>query len=147
MFEIRKRRVFPKPLTWEGTTSQWVCKHQKPLVIPDVSQRKPDFPNHGSCQGAGVRSFCMFPLKTATRHIGTIYFGSVPRCLHRRGNRFLSLVAVTIGMAVGNAKYFEGTQAVEAELRREKSRLKLLLDLTNCLVSNLRIEDVLATPS
>ena len=144
MFEIRKRRVFPKPLPWEGTISHWVCEHQKPLAIPDVSQETRFPKSMDRVKEQDVRSLCMFPLKTATRHIGTIYFGSCrPDAYPDEEVRFLSLVAVTIGMAVGNAKCFEGTQAVEAELRREKSRLKLLLDLTNCLVSHLRIEDVL----
>ena len=144
MFDTRKRRVYPKLLIWEGSASQWVCKHQKPLVIPDVS-KETRFPQTMDCaREQALQSFCMFPLKTATRHIGTIYFGSVSQLAYTEEEiSFLSLAAGTIGMAVGNARYFEGTQVLEAQLRREKSRLKLLLDLTNCLVSNLRIEDVL----
>ena len=144
MFDTRKGRVYPKLLSWEESASRWVCEHQRPLVIPDVEQET-RFPKTMDCaREQAIRSFCMFPLKTATRHIGTIYFGSAAQYAHSEEEvRFLSLVAGAVGMAVGNARYFEGTQVLEAQLRREKSRLKLLLDLTNCLVSNLRIGDVL----
>ena len=144
MLELRNRLVIPKPLPWENSISQWVFEHQKSLVIPDVD-KETRFPNSmNRVREQEVRSLCIFPLKTATRHIGTIYFGSGRlNAYPEEEARFLSLVAGTIGMAIGNARCFEGTQAVEAELRREKNRLKLLLDLTNCLVSSQRIEDVL----
>jgi formate hydrogenlyase transcriptional activator len=78
------------------------------------------------------------------RHIGTIYFGtSSPHIYYDDEIRFLSLVAGAIGMAVGNARCFEGAQVVEAELSREKNRMRLVLDLTNCLASHRCLEDML----
>jgi formate hydrogenlyase transcriptional activator len=86
----------------------------------------------------------MFPLKIAMRHIGTIYFGTyTPHTYYDDEIRFLSLVAGTIGMALGNTRCFEGAQVVETELSREQNRMKLLLDLTNCLVSRRCLEDML----
>jgi formate hydrogenlyase transcriptional activator len=144
MLELRKHRVLPRPIPWEGTASQWVSEHQEPLAIHDVDQEA-RFPiTLERIREQGGRSLCMFPLKTAMRHIGTIYFCTcAPHIYYDDEIRFLSLVAGTIGMAVGNARCFEGAQVVETELYREKNRLKLLLDLTNCLVSYQRLEDML----
>ncbi len=144
MLELRDRHVFPKPIPWEGTASAWVYEHQEHLTIFDVEQDSRFPVSMKRIREQGGRSLCMFPLKTPTRHIGTIYFCSgSPHVYHEDEIRFLSLVAWTIGMAVGNVKYFEGAQALEAELCHEKSQIKLLLDLTDCLVSQQRLEDML----
>ncbi len=142
MLELRKHRVLPRPIAWEGSASQWIYEHQEPLTFYDVNQDARFTISMRHLREQGCQSLCMFPLKIAMRPIGTIYFGTcTPHTYYDDEIRFLSLVAGTIGMAMGNARCFESAQVVETELYREKNRLKLLLDLTNCLVSHQRLED------
>ena len=144
MLELQKHRVLPRPIPWEGSASQWIYEHQEPLTFYDVNQDARFTISMKYLREQGCQSLCMFPLKIAMRPIGTIYFGTfTPHTYYDDEIRFLSLVAGTIGMALGNTRCFEGAEVVETELCREKNRMKLLLDLANCLASRRCLEDML----
>ena len=141
MLDVKTHNLNAKPIAWDGTVSQLVFESQQPLVIADVDREEGCPASMERLRQMGIRSVCVFPLKTPVRRIGAIYFGRCyPDAFPEEEVRFLSLVAGTIGMAVGSALCFEATQRVQAELSHEKSRLKLLLDLTNSLGSSERLD-------
>ena len=102
----------------------WHMLENEGTVPSDVAPQ--DFP-----------SVCAVPMTTAYRSLGELEIGS------RRANaysdadvRLLTVVADEIALVLDNALSHE-------QLRKEQDRLTLLLELTNSLVSNLELPDVL----
>jgi formate hydrogenlyase transcriptional activator len=88
-------------------------------------------------QRNGLRSMCAFPLTTAHRRLGSLLLGSThPNAYSPEEVRFCALVADQIALATDDAINFHASQKAQA-------RLELLLDLTNRVVSNLNLRDVL----
>ncbi len=87
----------------------------------------------------GLLSTCAVPLTTPHRALGTLEIAS------RRANAYsdddvdlLAIVADAVAVTLDNALSHE-------QLREEHDRLTLLLELTNSLVSNLELRDVLTS--
>ena len=119
------------------TMTCWVYEHQQPIVIPFVDQetRFPDtiekFKRHQ------IQSVCMLPLTTAHRRIGSMFIACErPNAYSEEEVRFLALVADQMALAIDDALNFEAS-------RRAQEQLKLLLDLTNSVVSTLDLRQLL----
>ena len=96
----------------------------------------------------GARVTCWLPLTTAHRRVGVLGFGS--RDADQYGPDAVALmeqVAAHVAIAVDNAINFDDAQRLEGELRDERDRLRLLLDMNNLLVSRLEYPDLLQTLS
>jgi formate hydrogenlyase transcriptional activator len=88
-------------------------------------------------QRNGLQSMCVFPLTTAHRRLGSLLLGSIhPNAYSPEEVRFCALVADQIALATDDAINFQASQ-------KAQERLELLLDLTNRVVSNLNLRDVL----
>ena len=121
----------------EETMTWWVYQHQQPLVIPyvDTETRFPHL--MARLKQYGMQSACGLPLTTLHRRLGGLGLGSVhPNAYSEEEVCFLSLVADHVALVIDDALNFQAAQ-------REKDRLALLLDLTNSLVSNLELRDLL----
>ncbi|HVX67765.1 MAG TPA: sigma 54-interacting transcriptional regulator, partial [Bryobacteraceae bacterium] len=127
----------PAAIEPEETTVWWVYQHQEPLVL-SLFDEDPRFPRTTEfLRNKGVQSCCSLPLTTAHRRLGSIGFASRhPNAYSPEEVRFLSLVADQIALAVNDAFNLRQSQ-------REKERLRLLLDLSNSVVSNLELRDLL----
>ncbi len=128
----------------EDIPSGWVWQHQQPLVISDLEQ-EPRFPQAmQALREYGLRSFCSLPLSTAHRRLGTLAMGRAERGAYGPPEvGFAGLVAAQVAVAVDNALHFQEAQALQQQLARERDRLHLLLEVTNSLVSNLELRDLL----
>jgi formate hydrogenlyase transcriptional activator len=85
----------------------------------------------------GLESLCAFPLTTAHRRLGSLIIGSTrPNAYSAEEVAFCGLVADQIALATDDAINFQASQNAQ-------ERLELLLDLTNRVVSNLNLRDVL----
>src|SRR5262249_54892655 len=115
---------------------------------PDL-QKDPRFPLVTEyLKKYGIQSICGFPLTTAHRKIGVLAFGSKGQDAYsERDICFLSLVASEVAVAIDDAVNFDALTRAQAELRNGHERLKLLLDLTNTVASNLDLQQVLRTIS
>ena len=83
----------------------------------------------------------MRPLTTVHRRIGSIFIASkVPDAYSEDEARFLSLVADQMALAIDDALNFEAS-------RTAQEQLKLLLDLTNSVVSTLDLRELLRSVS
>src|ERR1700745_3243810 len=92
----------------------------------------------------GISSTCTLPLTTMHRRLGVIEVGSSrPNAYPEEEVSFLSLVANHVTLTIEGALNFEEAQRAQAELQSNNERLKLLLDMTNTLVSNLEPRDLL----
>ena len=135
----------------EGTPTWQVFQSQKPLVIPLVEEET-RFPVVVELMKKnGVRSVCELPLTTARRRLGGLAVGSQgPHAYSSDEISFLSLVANQVALAVDGALSFDASEQAQQELRREhaelqaeRDRLQLLLEVTNQVVSNLELRDLL----
>ncbi len=132
----------------EETITWWVYQNQQPFVIASVD-RETRFPRMmEQLKRYEVVSACVLPLTTAHRRLGCIFFASETANSYSQDEvNFLSLVASQVAVAMDDALHLDATQHAQAELQREKDRLKLLLDLNNSIASNLELRELLRAVS
>jgi formate hydrogenlyase transcriptional activator len=123
------------------TPVSWVHEHGESLIISDWS-REARFPEHQQLmRDLGIVSACVLPLTRGSRRLGVLSFGSSAANTYSEDEtHFLSLVADQIALAIDAAVNFYATQ-------RAEERLKLILNLTNQVVSNLDFNELLRTIS
>jgi formate hydrogenlyase transcriptional activator len=114
----------------EETVAWWVYLNQRPLVIPSID-RETSFPFVVErLSKLGLRSLCALPLSTAYRKLGSLVFAShLDDAYSNEDQQFLSVVANQIAVAMDDA--------------RAQARLRLLLDITNRIVTKLELRDLL----
>src|ERR1700674_2471764 len=123
------------------TMTCWVFQNQRALVIPFVDQetRFPDTMEF--LKKHEIQSVCMLPLTTVHRRIGSMFIASEhPDAYSDDEVRFLALVADQMALAIDDALNFEAS-------RTAQEQLKLLLDLTNSVVSTLDLRELLRSVS
>jgi formate hydrogenlyase transcriptional activator len=121
----------------EAALASWVFQRQEPVVIPKAD-RESRFGGVPRLLGQrGLHSACAVPLTTAHRRLGSVVVAAVrPEAFADVEVSALALASDKVAVAADNA-------LSHAELDREQHRLRLLLDVTNRLVSNLDLRDVL----
>jgi formate hydrogenlyase transcriptional activator len=126
-----------RELPQDETITWWVYQHQEAVVIPCL-ERETRFPAMIELiKRCGMQSGCALPLTTVHRRLGVIWFGSSePDAYSEEDVFFLSLVADQIALATDDALNFQASQVAQ-------NRLKMLLDLTNSVVSNLELRELL----
>ena len=114
----------------EKTIAWWVYQNQQPVVIPFID-RETSFPWVAErFSKLGLRSLCALPLSTAHRKLGSLVFAShLDDAYSYEDQQFLSVVANQIAVALDDA--------------RAQARLRLLLDITNRIVTKLELRDLL----
>jgi formate hydrogenlyase transcriptional activator len=125
----------------EDSPIPFVHQSGRTMVIDDWSQEA-RFQKYGVFLGKlGIASTCTVPLTRGQRRLGVLSLGrSYPNAYDAEEVRFLDLVANQIGLAIDAAVNFYVSQRVQ-------DQLKLILDLTNQLVSNLEFHDLLHAAS
>jgi len=125
----------------EGTPVEWVHNSQQALVTEDWS-RETRFAKHAEfLHEFGIASTCVLPLARGQRRLGVLTLGRSHADAYSEDEvRFLSLVADQIALAIDAAVNFYLS-------RQAQDRLKLILDLTNQVVSNLNFQELLRTIS
>jgi formate hydrogenlyase transcriptional activator len=124
--EARRLEDVPK----EETAAWWVYQNQQPAIVrlgnPDTR-----FPRmHDRLANLGLKTSYTLPLSSAHRRLGSLSFAShLEDAYLPEEQMFLSLVANQIAVAIDDA--------------RAQKRLKLLLDLTNRVVSKLQLPELL----
>src|SRR5258708_5752864 len=132
-------------------TSNWhVFRTQEPLHVADWNadgnfpQLKRLLENGGHKIGSVIR----VPLTTAHRRLGTLGIASRDRNAYRPEDVcFLQLLARGVALAIDDVLNLRKSRAVRLKLERQNTRLKLLLDMTNRITSNLDFTDLLRTVS
>jgi formate hydrogenlyase transcriptional activator len=131
----------PDYLPIEDSPVRRVHDSAQNLVVSDwtVEER---FQGFGACLGRiGIVSTCTVPLTRGSRRLGVLTLGRFyPNAYDEDEVRFLGLVADQIGLAIDAAVNFFISQRVQ-------DQLKLILDLTNQVVSNLEFNDLLHAAS
>ena len=127
----------PDEIDREETLASYVYREQR-IVSFGTLEGETRFPRSVAIlRQAGLRSVCALPLTTAHRRLGSVVIASaMPNAYSEEEVRFCALVADQIALAMDDAVNFRASLRVQ-------ERLQLLLDLTNRVVSNLNLRDVL----
>jgi formate hydrogenlyase transcriptional activator len=127
----------PSELDKDDTVAAWVYEHQEAVVLGSLDWETRFAASTRMMRDAGLQSVCAFPLTTAHRRLGSLVIASVQRDVYSPDEvRFFGLVTNQIALAMDDAINFQASQ-------RAQDRLELLLDLTNRVVSNLDLRDLL----
>ena len=140
----RSEFVPEEQLMPEETLTLWVYEQQEPLLRSTGEME----PRYGRLQAIlkrlSIRSTCALPLTTAHRKLGVITFCSKQVDTYSPNDiRFVSQVTDYIALAFDDALNFAALQRASEELQSKNDRLRLLLDVTNQVVSNLELRDLL----
>jgi formate hydrogenlyase transcriptional activator len=117
--------------------TDWVHESQQVLATADWRQEI-RFPTYKEFLAQlGIISTCSLPLARGARRLGVITLGSSrPNAYPEEETRFLRLVADQLALVLDAAVNFYSSE-------RLQDRLKLILDLTNQVVSNLELSELL----
>jgi formate hydrogenlyase transcriptional activator len=116
---------------------------QRLVNVPDVNTetRFPDALKWVRDQG--VQSFCCLPLTTVHRRLGALSIGrSEPGGYDAAELEFAELVAAQVSVALDNALHYDESLRLQQEIKRERDRLQLVLDVNNRVVSNLELREL-----
>lgn len=118
-----------------------VHESQQFLVTADWG-REERYPQYKEFLGRlGIVSTCSLPLARGERRLGVLSIGStLPDAYSEEDSRFLTMVADQLALVLDAAVNFHASE-------RLQDRLKLILDLTNQVVSNLELNELLHTIS
>ena len=144
LLEANGKRVDSAPLddlSSEHSPIPYVHETGLPLVTHDWGQEARFRTYALFLANHGVASTCTLPLVRGSRRLGVLSLGrSYPNAYDEDEIRFLGLAAEQIGLAIDAAVNFFISQRVQ-------DQLKLILDLTNQVVSNLELHDLLHAAS
>jgi formate hydrogenlyase transcriptional activator len=99
-------------------------------------------------RAVGMTVTCWLPLTTSHGRVGVLSFGSAHADDYSPDAvAFMEQVAAHVAVAVDNSINFDRARALEAELRGERDRLRLLLDINNLLISHLDARSLLTAIS
>jgi formate hydrogenlyase transcriptional activator len=138
---------------WPEAVWQAISEQQKPLVLPALDQPSLDenqrFPEAVRFfRECGNQSLCLLPLSTALHRLGALCIGRKhPDAFSEKEVSLLLLVSDYAALAIDYRFNFAQSQQIRAELETESTKLRLILNLNNSVVSNLELRDVLQSVS
>src|SRR5216684_9258601 len=132
-----RHSLHPADVDVDGSPIAWVHESQRTLVTPDWSAET-RFAKHAEfLNELGIAATCVLPLARGERRLGVLSIGTaLPGAYPEDEIRFLSVVADQLALAIDAAVNFYLS-------RRAQDRLKLILDLTNQVVSKLNFPELL----
>ena len=140
----RSELVPEEKLTPEETLTLRVYERQEPLVR-STDELEPRYGRlRAILKRLHIRAICALPLTTAHHKLGAITFGSKRADTYSPNEiRFVSQVVDYIALAFDDALNLAALRRATEELQSKNERLQLLLDVTNQVVSNLELRDLL----
>jgi formate hydrogenlyase transcriptional activator len=128
--------------------ARWVWQTQQPWAVSAL-QRDARFPEVTQwLTDRGIQSLCVLPITTALRRLGALAFGSTREAAYSEPDvEFLQQVARQVAVAVDNALNFDHVQSTQQQLKEERDRLSLLLEVNNAVVSALNLRELLKAVS
>ncbi|HET9285239.1 MAG TPA: sigma 54-interacting transcriptional regulator [Candidatus Angelobacter sp.] len=121
----------------QDAPTTWAQEIRQPLVISDWRNevRFPEFKIF--LRDERILATCTFPLVRGQRRIGVVTFGStLPGSYPDEEVRFLELVANQLALVLDAAVNLYSSELLQ-------DRMRLILDLTNQVVSNLELDELL----
>jgi formate hydrogenlyase transcriptional activator len=144
---------------WHEELWQVMLEQDAPIVLPSLNHQLLD--RRGApdptrdlpetirfFRECGNQSVCVLPVSTALQRLGALCIGRPQRdAFSVEEVALLSLLTHYAALAIDDRLNFARSAAIKAQLDQERTRLKLILDLNNSVVSNLELRDVLQSVS
>lgn len=133
------------PVCRDDDVSRWVYESEQAVIISSLAHehRFPELVT--KLRSKGLESLCVLPLASAHRKIGSLGVASRRAEAYRTEEvRFLSLVADQVALALDDALNIEAVKHAQHQLEHRNQRLQLLLEVSNNLVSNRNLTDLLS---
>jgi len=125
----------------EQTLAWWVHANQQVVVIPHIDEETRFRVTLDRLKARGVQSLCAFPMSTSHRTMGSLVIASRHADAYSPEEvRFIALLVNQIALAIDDAVNFQSST-------RAADRLRLLLDLTNRVMSTLDLRELLREAS
>jgi formate hydrogenlyase transcriptional activator len=133
---------------WRDEVDRLISEQPQPFVISSLDQeiRFPQvvqfFREHGN------ESLCVRPLNTAQRRLGVLCFARKSRAAFSpKEVGLLALIGEYVALAINDRFNLAYSEAVRAQLENERTKLRVILDLNNSVVSNLELREILRSVS
>ncbi|HEX5736017.1 MAG TPA: sigma 54-interacting transcriptional regulator [Blastocatellia bacterium] len=143
---VNLSRDNPLPdLPIEESLAGSVWQAQQPLLVADLDSYESRYPRViRELRGYGVKTAYFLPLTSQGRRLGTLGFFSPREAAWGEDDQeFLEHVAKMVAVAVDDTINFESARAANAELKRHLEHLRLILDITTAVVSELELRELL----
>jgi formate hydrogenlyase transcriptional activator len=129
---------------WPEEIWSAVSNQDTPLVIPSLDELV-GLPEAGKFfRESGSESLCVLPLTTRLHRLGALCIGRRYRdAFSDEESALLALVSHYAALAIDDRLNFAQSELTCVLLDEERTKLKLILDLNNRVVSNLEMRDVL----
>ncbi len=128
-------------LPMEGTPAGLAIKTRRTVLRERLDLNEFDSPQARMAYEVGVRSGCSVPLISHECVLGTINLGSLREAAFTEADvELLRQIADPVAIAVENTLNFERAQ-------RERERSRLLLEISNAVVSHLDLKELVKTVS
>ncbi|MEW6130215.1 MAG: sigma 54-interacting transcriptional regulator [Acidobacteriota bacterium] len=133
----------PPDSSVETSPSGYVWRTQQPLFIDVESETR--FPEIiALLRLQGMKALYVTPLTSVNRRLGAMGFGSKELSAYSQTHlSFLQQVARQVAVAVDNTLNFENAQIAGQQTKRQSERLRLMLKITNAMVSQLDLKELL----
>ncbi len=106
------------------SVSAWVFDHQRAVVRRDLETQQ-QYPNDRRLVAEGILSYCVVPLISRGKSIGTLNMGSRTKSQYSDADAaFLQDVANQVALAVENMRSYEEIAALKARLEKENVYLQ-----------------------
>jgi formate hydrogenlyase transcriptional activator len=131
-------------IPWEGTPEGLAFTSRQTVLIKklDLSEFSADIVKRAATEGC--KSGCVVPLISHGRPLGTLSVVSLrEEAFNEEDADLLGGIGVQVALAVENALNYARARATERRFMKERDRLRLLMEVTSHLTSNLELRDLL----
>ncbi len=131
-------------MRWPEEIWSAVPRRKQPLVIPSLDEEA-RFPEAARFfRDCGSQSLCVLALTTSLNRLGALCIGRERRdAFSEQESSLLSLVSHYAALAIEERLNFAQSELARAQLEEERTKLRLILDLNNRVVSNLELREVI----
>jgi len=136
-------------LSVEEAPAGWVWQNQKPLLMTDLDAYENRYPQIiAELRRHGIKTVFVLPLTSLNNRLGALGFGSTrENAWSTDGQEFLQLIAKLVAVAVEGVVNYENAVTVQEEIRRERDRISLSLEINNAMASHLDLRELVKTIS
>jgi formate hydrogenlyase transcriptional activator len=140
--------IEPSMAGWREEIWRLVSERQQPQVLSLADQETGLPETRAFFREHGNSSLCLLPLGTMVRRMGALCIGRKDHdAFPDQDVSLLSLITDHAALAIDDWLNFSKSETIRAQLESERTKLKLILDLNNSVVSNLELREVLQSIS
>jgi formate hydrogenlyase transcriptional activator len=122
----------------------WVYENQMPLEIQSVTTETGFLDVLNWSTAHGDKSLYALPLSNAFRRLGVVYVGRADEGTFLPEDvSLLTLSVEHAALALDDRLNFAASEKIRQQLENEQTKLKLILDLNNSVVSNLELKQLI----